>query len=65
MFKKITSFTQGIYCLHLIVYYYLLKFTQIQIIGFKTILVIYLISYYISFCGYIIVKQTKMKYLFI
>ena len=39
--KKITSFTQGIYCLHLIVYYYLLKFTQIQIIGFKTILVIY------------------------
>lgn len=63
--KIITSYTQGIYCMHLIVHYYLLKYSPIQNIEFKECFIIYLISYYISFIGFKICEKTKLKYLFI
>ena len=63
--KAITSYTQGIYCMHLIIVHYLLDFFLIIEINFKGCLVIYLISYYISFIGFKIIGKTKLKYLFI
>ena len=63
--KTITSYTQGIYCMHLIIYYYLVNFSSISEINFKGCLIIYLISYYISFIGFKIFGKTKLKYLFI
>ena len=61
----ITNFTAGIYFLHIIVYKILIY--NINLIKKKTIfgcIIIYLISYLISFIGYIIFKKTKIRYLF-
>ena len=63
--KNITSYTQGIYCIHLIVNYYLLEYFSVKFIEFKACLAIYLISYYISFIGFKICQKTKFKYLFV
>jgi len=63
--KTITSYTQGIYCTHLIIMYYLVNLSSINEINFKECLVIYLLGYYISFIGFKIVGKTKLKYLFI
>lgn len=63
--KTITSYTQGIYCMHLIIVHYLVDFFLIIDINFKGCLVIYLISYYFSFIGFKIIGKTKLKYLFI
>lgn len=62
--KIITSYTQGIFCLHLIVFFYLNKI-RFQINSFFYCLIIYLVSYLISFLGLKIFSKTKLKYLFI
>lgn len=63
LIKQITSYTQGIYCLHFILY------LNLKIIGFKdtfqTCLLLYLLSYLISFIGFKITEKNALKYLFI
>ena len=60
LIKQITNFTNGIYCLHI-------RF--IIILGLpgtmKSCVIIYLISYLISFIGLKLLGKTKLKYLFI
>ena len=61
--KIITNFTQGIYCLHLIVFSYAVR------MGFKAnslfhCSIIYFISYLISFLGMKIFGKTKLKYFY-
>ena len=66
MITKITSYTQGIYCLHELIRDYLK--IKISIVQNKTIngcFIIYLTAYFISFIGEVIFKKTKLKYLFI
>ena len=62
--RLITSYTQGIYCLHTIVRDYTLIFFNKQktIIG---VIFIYIISYIISFLGMKLLGKTKLKYLFV
>lgn len=60
LIKQITNYTNGIYCLHI-------RF--INNLGllrtFKKCIIIYLISYFISFIGLKLLGKTKLKYLFI
>ena len=60
----ITNFTQGIYCLHVIVKFYLFRLFKLTPTFFSCVY-IYLISYILSFFGFKICKGNKMKYLFI
>ena len=60
LIKQITSYTNGIYCLH----------TKIRIFinldgTLKSIIKLYLLSYFISFIGTKISIKNKLKYLFI
>ena len=62
--KQITSYTNGIYCLHMRVHYFLA--TRCGIHGsFGNIIIIYILIYFISFIGYKLLGKTKLKYLFI
>ena len=62
--KQITKFTQGIYCLHFLFQYYMrLKIEKKG--SFIGCIILYIISYLISFIGFIIFNKTKIKYLFI
>ena len=64
--NKITSYTQGIYCLHSIVNAYLkLIFNFIKNSTFLGCISIYLVSYYLSYIGIRYFGKTKLKYLFI
>ncbi len=61
--KEITRFTQGIYCLHFLFQYYMrLKFEKNG--SFIGCIILYIISYIISFIGFIIFNKSKLKYLF-
>ena len=60
----ITNYTQGIYCLHIIVKFYLFRLFK-QTPTFISCIYIYLISYILSFFGFKICKGNKIKYLFI
>lgn len=64
--RQITSFTMGIYCLHELVRDYLQKIiTLVKDKDIKGCIIIYLVSYFLSFICYHIVKKSKLKYLFI
>lgn len=64
--KQITSYTQGIYCLHSIVRYYLQSIIDlVKNYTFFGCIIIYCISYLISFIGIKILGKTKFKHLFI
>ncbi len=61
--NQITKFTQGIYCLHFLIQYYLIdKFDKKG--TFNDCIILYLISYLLSFLGFKIFSETKLKYLF-
>ena len=62
--KQITKFTQGIYCLHFLILYYL-KVIFNRKGFFIDCIILYIISYLLSYIGYIIFSKTKIKYLFI
>ena len=61
--KQITSYTNGIYCLHTRIN----RFCRIEF-GFngtlKSCFIIYLISYFFSFIGIKLLGKTRLKYLF-
>lgn len=62
--RKITKYTQGIYCLHFLIQYYIkLKFDRNG--TFIGCINLYIISYFISFIGFKISEKSKLKYLFI
>ena len=64
--KLITSFTPGIYFLHFRIYDILkYKISLIKDNSFFGCLIIYLICYSLSFLGYKLFINTKLKYLFI
>lgn len=63
---QITNFTQGIYILHLLIYFILnSKFNSIKYGYFSGCIIIYILSYLISFIGEKITKKTKLVYLFV
>ena len=61
--KQITKFTQGIYCLHFLIQYYF-KFKFGKKGSFSDCIILYIISYLLSFIGFKIFSKTKLKYLF-
>ena len=65
--KCSTQYTNGIYCLHSIISYYLRKINISLVINreISGCIIIYLISYFISFINYLLLSKTKLKYLFI
>lgn len=61
--RQITRYTQGIYCLHFLIQYYMkLKFDRNG--TFIGCIILYIISYFISFIGFKIFEKSKLKYLF-
>ena len=64
MIKVISSYTNGIYCLHRIIINVMRK--KFGLNGnMKTGIIIYMICYFISFIGIKILGKSKLKYLFI
>ena len=62
--KQITSYTNGIYCLHMRIHYFLAtRFGISGILG--NIIILYIFIYFISFLGNKLLGKTKLKYLFI
>lgn len=65
IFIKIASnYTQGIYCIHTEVNHYAIHLFHLKK-TFNTCLIIYIVSYFISFIGAKISFNTRLKYLFI
>ena len=63
LIQQITKYTQGIYCLHfLILYYFKLIFHKYG--TFTDCIILYIISYILSFIGFKIFNNTKLKNLF-
>lgn len=62
--RNTTNYTQGIYCLHIIIGIYVSLTINKQRNLFGAIIT-YIISYIISFCLMKICRKTKLKYLFI
>jgi hypothetical protein len=60
---QITKFTQGIYCLHFLILYYLKVFFNKKG-SFCDCIMLYIIAYLLSFIGFKIFSKTKLKYLF-
>ena len=60
---QITKFTQGIYCLHFLILYYL-KVIFNKKGSLCDCIILYIISYLFSFIGFKIFSKTKLKYLF-
>lgn len=60
----ITSNTQGIYCLHIIIKFYIYKLLKFNS-SFLSCIIIYIICYIISFIFAKIFEKNKMRYLFI
>jgi hypothetical protein len=64
LLKKVTSYTQGIFCLHTIIrFYVMLIFDKQRSINGSFIT--YILSYLISFAGIKIFGKTKLRYLFV
>ena len=62
--KQITSYTNGIYCLHMKIDSFLKN--KFRIDGtFRNIIILYFLIHFISFIGIKIFGKTKLKYLFI
>ena len=64
VFQQITKYTQGIYCLHFLIQYYL-KLVFDRNGTFIGCIILYIISYTLSFIGFKIFKKSKLKHLFI
>ena len=62
--KIITSFTQGVYCLHIIICYFVKNYLDSNQ-TFVGSVIIYLISYVISFLMNNLLKKTKLRYCFV
>ena len=61
--EQLTKYTQGIYCLHFLFQYYLrLKFEKRG--SFFGCILLYIISYLVSFIGFSVFSGTKLKFLF-
>ena len=61
--EQLTKYTQGIYCLHFLFQYYLrLKFEKKG--SFFGCILLYIISYLVSFVGFSIFSGTKLRFLF-
>jgi len=67
LIKYATQYTNGIYCLHSIISYYLKKINILLVINreISGCIIIYLITYFISFICYLFLSKTKLKYLVI
>ena len=67
LIKYATQYTNGIYCLHSIISYYLRKINILVVINgeISGCIMIYLTSYFFSFINYLLLSKTKLKYLFI
>jgi len=63
LMQKITKYTQGIYCLHFLIQYYQKLFFD-KSGTFIGCIILYIISYFFSFIGFLIFKNTKLKFLF-
>lgn len=64
--NNFTKYTEGIYCLHFQINYYLkIKISLVKNNSIVCCIIIYLLSYLISFIGIKIFGKTKFKYLFI
>ena len=62
--NQITRYTNGIYCLHMRIYFFLkIKFAIYGTL--KNIIILYIFIYFISMIGNKLVGKTKLKYLFI
>lgn len=62
--KQITSYTGGIYYLHVTLAYYMEKIKIIKNKSFLGCITLYITNYFICFIGTTITKKTKLKYLF-
>ena len=62
--KLVSNYTQGIYCIHPIIAFYATFFFNLKR-TFQGCIIIYIISYLISFIGAKISFNTKLKFLFI
>lgn len=63
LIEQLTKYTQGIYCLHFLFQYYLrLKFEKRG--SFFGCILLYIISYLVSFIGFSVFSGTKLKFLF-
>lgn len=60
----ITNYTQGIYCLHIMIKIYIIKLFNIKT-SFLFCIKLYIICYILSFIGKKIFEKNKLKYLFI
>ena len=60
----ITNYTQGIYCIHPIIISYSIKIFHTKR-NFKGCIIVYILSYLVSFLGKKICCNTKLKFLFI
>ena len=60
--KQITRYTQGIYCLHMIIQFYMKKYLDKG--SFLGSILLYIFSYYTSFIGFKIFGKTKLRLLF-
>ena len=62
--KIVSNYTQGIYSIHLIILFYITYFFNLKR-TFQGSIIIYIISYLISFIGAKLCFNTKLKFLFI
>lgn len=62
--KQLTNYTNGIYCLQSEIIIFLTRKMKL-IRDLKSMIIMYLLSYFISFIGTIIFGKNKLKYLFI
>jgi surface polysaccharide O-acyltransferase-like enzyme len=62
--KFISNSTAGVYFIHMSVYRYLKIFSLIKNGTLSETIIIYILSYFISFCGKIIFRKTKLINLF-
>lgn len=64
LLKKVTSYTQGIFCLHTIIRFYVILIFDKQR-SLSGAYITYIVSYLISFAGSKIFGKTKLRYLFV
>lgn len=63
LIKQITRYTQGIYCLHIIIQIYMKKYLD-KNGSFLGSILLYIFSYFTSFIGFNIFGKTKLRLLF-
>ena len=61
--RLLTKYTQGIYCLHFLFQYYMkIKFDKEG--SFIGCIILYIVSYFVSFLGFKLFGNTKLRFLF-